>query len=166
VLEGLEEFMAQHTPKQIFECEKLRWKFMTPFLEPTLSRHLTVQKMGMFAIASLAYQAEVTGMTAENFIGPLQCLRWAKNRELKNLAKAAVKAIYAKLGVRAETIASSVPLVPRLERICIHTIQHDTNLCGLRERLQSLPEVVKQSLNLDTLLVTSRAERKTFLRKE
>jgi len=55
VLEGLEEFMAQHTPKQIFECEKLRWKFMTPFLEPTLSRHLTVQKMGMFAIASLAY---------------------------------------------------------------------------------------------------------------
>ena len=55
VLEGLEDFMAQHTPKQIFECEKLRWKFMTPFLEPTLSRHLTVQKMGMFAIASLAY---------------------------------------------------------------------------------------------------------------
>jgi len=39
-------------------------------------------------------------MTAENFMGPLQCLRWAKNREMKALAQAAVKAIYAKLGVR------------------------------------------------------------------
>lgn len=119
-------------------------------------------------------------MTSENLIGRLLCLTWSKNREIKELVKAAVKAIYVKLGVRvlpslfalhanhlglqvsAATIQMFTELVPSLERICIHTIQHDTNLGGLRDHLSTMSEVLKQSLNLDTLLCTSRTDRKTL----
>lgn len=57
VLEALDKFVATHTSTEIYEIEtkeKLKWKFMKPFLDPTLSRYIPVQKVAVFAIASLA----------------------------------------------------------------------------------------------------------------
>ena len=59
VLEALDKFVADHSPDQVYEYEKkenLKWKIMKPFLDPTLSRYVTVQRIGVFAIAALAYQ--------------------------------------------------------------------------------------------------------------
>lgn len=164
-LEKIENFMFEtKSPDAIARSEDsvtndqgVKWKFIRPFLRLTYSRHPPVQRLGAFALAVLSKRpVNVKTMVEEGLLGRLVCLSWSHDSRLRNLIGITLKAIYDRYDA---TIGKSISIVPTLEQISIHTIQHDGNLCGLSAWLSTpegvkMPEALRQRMEVKVLLAS------------
>lgn len=163
-LEQIRNFIGEHHPNDVAQNEDwatqdqgMKFKFIQPFLRLTYSRHLPVQRLGAFALATFAKRpANVRAIVDEGLLSSLVCLSWTRDSQLTQLVSLILDAIRSKYDA---TIGRTLSIVPSLQQIAIHTIQRDPGLCGLKGWLSSperpqIPESLKRKMEVQVLLAT------------